>query len=459
MLNISNNDNNNIDHLINIKETSSYKTIHKVNPSFVFARWLTILFLVVFGIMFLPWTQNIKADGIVNALLPEQRSQTLQAAIPGRIEKWFVREGQLVKKGDTIVFLSEIKDEYFDPDLIKRTQMQVKSKEAAVASYASKAISLENQIAALNASLRLKREQAKNKVKQGILKVQSDSLDLLAAITDLEIAQKQYDRQKKMFEQGLTSLTSFERLEVKLRDSKSKKIGSENKFLTSKNEYINALIEVNSIENDFADKISKAQSDRFSTMAGKFDAEANVTKMTSDYTKYSIRSGYYYLTAPQDCHITKVNFTGIGENVKAGDEILTIMPANYQLAVELYIEPSDLPLIKLGERASFAFDGWPALVFSGWPNLSYGTFAGKVVAIDNVSNEFGKYRILISETDNEVKWPTALRLGSGAKGLLLLNNVPLWYELWRQLNGFPPEYYKNTNFGKTKEKNDKKEPQ
>ncbi len=438
MLNISN---NSADHLINVRETTSYKTIMKANSSKVFARWLTGLFIVLIAMMFLPWTQNIRANGKVNALLPEQRPQTLQAAIPGRIEKWFVKEGQLVKKGDTIVFLSEIKDEYFDPDLIKRTQMQVKSKEAAVSSYVSKSVALDKQIKALTTSLRLKMEQARNKVKQSILKVQSDSLDLQASKTDFEIAQKQYDRQKKMYEQGLTPLTNLERLEVKLRDSKAKLIGSENKWLTSKNEYINALIEINSIENDYADKISKAQSERFSTLAGQYDAEATVTKMTSDYTKYSIRSGFYYITAPQDCYITRVNYTGLGETVKAGDEILTIMPSKYQLAVELYIDPIDLPLVKVGEKTRFIFDGWPALVFSGWPALSYGTFGGEVVAIDNVADKIGKYRILISESTNETKWPEAIRPGSGAKGILLLKNVPLWYELWRQLNGFPPEYY------------------
>lgn len=451
MLNISN---NSTDQFINVKQTNAYKTIMKTNSSQVFARWLMVVFVCTCIMLFLPWTQNIRADGKINSLLPEQRPQTLQAAIPGRIEKWYVREGQLVKKGDTIVFLSEIKDEYFDPDLIKRTQMQVKSKEAAVSSYASKAVALDKQIAALNRSLNLKREQARNKVKQAVLKVQSDSLDLLAAKTDYDIAQKQYERQKKMYEQGLTPLTNFERLEVKLRDSKAKLIGSENKWLTSKNEYINALIEINSIENDYTDKISKAQSERFSTLAGQYDAEATVTKMTSDYTKYSVRSGFYYITAPQDCYITKVNFTGLGETVKAGDEILTIMPAKYQLAVELYIDPIDLPLVNVGERARFIFDGWPALVFSGWPDLSYGTFAGEVVAIDNVTSEAGKYRILISEAKGEKTWPAALRPGSGAKGILLLRNVPLWYEFWRQLNGFPPEYYKGNS--KTKDKTDTK---
>ena len=33
--------------------------------------------------------------------------------------------------------------------------------------------------------------------------------------------------------------------------------------------------------------------------------------------------------------------------------------------------------------------------------------------------------------------------GGGANGIALLNNVPLWYEIWRLLNGFPPDLYKN----------------
>ncbi|MEL7122884.1 MAG: biotin attachment protein, partial [Bacteroidota bacterium] len=38
-------------------------------------------------------------------------------------------------------------------------------------------------------------------------------------------------------------------------------------------------------------------------------------------------------------------------------------------------------------------------------------------------------------------WPEAIQIGSGAQGIALLNNVPLWYEIWRRLNGFPPDFY------------------
>ena len=95
------------------------------------------------------------------------------------------------------------------------------------------------------------------------------------------------------------------------------------------------------------------------------------------------------------------------------------------------------------------FDGWPTVVFSGWPNLSYGTFGGEVVAIDNFISQNGKYRILVAPDPNDVEWPDALRPGSGANGLILLTDVPIWYELWRNLNGFPPDFYKNNKIANT----------
>ena len=118
------------------------------------------------------------------------------------------------------------------------------------------------------------------------------------------------------------------------------------------------------------------------------------------------------------------------------------MPAQYNLAVEMYVTPMDLPLLQLGEQVRIQFDGWPAIVFSGWPELSFGTFTGEVVAIDNmITTKDSKYRILVAPDDAAKEWPKALRPGSGAWAITLLNDVPIWYEVWRQLNGFPPDFY------------------
>ena len=95
--------------------------------------WALVIVLIV---AVLPWTQNISGSGAVTTLKPDQRPQTIHSAIGGRIEKWYVKEGDFVKKGDTILFISEIKEDYFDPNLVQNTQNQMMAKKG----FLSKAI-------------------------------------------------------------------------------------------------------------------------------------------------------------------------------------------------------------------------------------------------------------------------------------------------------------------------------
>jgi len=139
--------------------------------------------------------------------------------------------------------------------------------------------------------------------------------------------------------------------------------------------------------------------------------------------------------------INKAIKSGIGEAFKEGEKLVNIMPSNYELAVETYVRPIDLPLIHIGEKVRVQFDGWPAIVFSGWESVSYGTYGANVVAIENFISENGMYRVLLSPDVTDHEWPNGIRVGSGAKTIALLNDVPIWYELWRQLNGFPPSFY------------------
>nr|WP_321223523.1 biotin/lipoyl-binding protein [uncultured Psychroserpens sp.] len=450
MLNISNNK-------LNKKvDLSSYKSVQKVFHKRHFKhfnRFLLVFAIVVFIVMFLPWTQNINSRGSVTTLTPDQRPQTIQSPIPGRIEKWYVREGDFVKKGDTILFISEIKNEYFDPNLVNRTGEQIKAKEASVVSYGSKVNALNNQIGALSRERELKLEQAQNKLLQSKLKVKSDSIDLEAVKINLGIAERQVGATEKLYEEGLKSLTQLEEKRSKYQESQSKLISQENKFLASKNEVINAMVEINRVRAEYADKISKAQSDKFTAESNGYDAEAQVTKLESDFTNYEMRNAMYYIKAPQNGYINKAIVGGIGETFKEGQQLVGIMPANYDLAVETYVNPLDLPLIHLNEKVRVQFDGWPAIVFSGWPNVSYGTYGAKVVAIENFISPNGKFRILLAPDETDYEWPEAIRVGSGAKTIALLEDVPIWFELWRNLNGFPPNYYQP--IGATNTKNDK----
>ena len=368
----------------------------------VLKRSLFVLLGVLIVLLCLPWTQNISGNGRLTSLRPDQRPQAIQTVIPGKIEEWYVREGDLVKAGDTIMRISEIKDDYFDPNLLVNVEDQIKSKESSVSGYMQKVEALDRQIDALNESAKLKRSQQELKIKQSILKVQSDSMDFNVAKGNAVIAKDQYDRFKALFEKGLKSETELEQREVVYQNARAKQVETENKLLISRQELTNVRTELNSITQEYRDKVSKAESDKFSTMSVLYDTEAQVTKLQSQYAGYSQRSGFYFITSPADGFITRAIRTGVGETIKEGEEIVSLMPANYELAVELMVKPIDYPLLSKGQKVRFIFDGWPAFVFSGWPGASAGTYGGVVVAIDNFTNNQGEYRILVAPDPNDV---------------------------------------------------------
>jgi membrane fusion protein, adhesin transport system len=448
MLNIS-------DNQVNI-DTEKYRAFDKVKlarANIFFRRWMLLFSFFAFIVLFLPWTQNIRAKGQLTTLTPDQRPQTIHATIAGRVEKWHVREGQLVKKGDTIVRLSEVKTEYFDPNLLPNTQKQADAKSNSVNSYAEKVKALDKTIGAMRGELGFKLDQLKNKIEQTKLKIEAERADVQAVKISLENEQKQFVRFEEMYRQGIKSLIDLENKRLKLRETEAKLVSSENKLGQSVQEIEQLKFQLSSAEVETSGKIAKAESDKQSTRSDGFAAEADVSKLQIQYANYAVRAQFYVVVAPQDCYITAATTMGIGEIVKEGAPIVSIVPAKMDLAVELFIDPIDLPLVKVGAPIRFIFDGWPSFIFSGWPNASVGTYAGRVFAIDNVANAKGKFRLLVAPDAETPKWPNALRPGSGAQGFALLKDVPVWYELWRQLNGFPPDYY--GDFQKEKDKKEK----
>jgi multidrug resistance efflux pump len=428
----------------NMNNLKSYSLVYNYNKKSKVRTWFFICIGVFIIFLFLPWTQNIRAKGTVTTLRQEQRPQQLNSVIPGKIVKWHVKEGDFVKAGDTLIQLAEIKDEYFDPNLLSRTAEQLKAKELTVDFYQNKVDATQSQVTALNAARDLKLEQLQNKLQQLQLKVQSDSMEMIAANNDFKIANLQYTRQKTMYDSGLVSLTQLEQRNQLYQNAMAKKISAENKFANSKQDLTITKIEMNSVQQDYTEKISKAQGEQYQSLSEIAGSRGEIAKLQNQYSNYNIRSGLYYITAPQSGQVAKAKKAGIGEIVKDGEMLVEIVPDKIQYAVEMFVEPVDLPLIAAGQKVSLLFDGFPAIVFSGWPNASYGIFSGKVVAVENSVSVNGKFRVLVAEDPDKKTWPYQLRVGAGANGIALLKDVPVWYELWRNINGFPPDYYKPT---------------
>jgi len=373
--------------------------------------------------------------------MQEQRMQKINSPIPGKIVRWWVKEGDFVKKGDTILQLAEIKEEYLDPQLVDRTKQQLDAKKSTISYYQGKVSTTASQIDALENAKRIKINLLQNKLSQLNYKLNGEQAELAALENELLLAKDQFERQQKMFADGLVSQTQLQQRNQVYQNTLSKKIGVENKLAQTRQEIANISLEQNSTLQDYAEKISKVESDRFQSLSQITTTEADVAKLQNQVTNYIIRNGMYLMLAPQDGQIVQAGKSGIGEILKDGETIASIVPERLNYAVEMFIRPVDLPLINVGQKVRFMFDGYPAIVFSGWPQNSYGTFSGRIVAIENSISQNGSFRVLVAEDSTVKKWPAQLKIGSGAQGITLLKDVPIWYELWRNINGFPPEYY------------------
>lgn len=430
------------------RKLNSFEQIYRQNKSSRIRRvfWLIIFFLLI--ILFIPWTQNIRSEGSVTTLRQEYRPQQMNNIIPGRIIKWWVKEGDLVKKGDTIVQLAEIKDDYLDPELLQRTEQQLGAEQLTIDFYESKAGTAQQQINALQNERELKLSSIENKLIQTRRKVQSDSMKVLAAVNELSVADRQLEGATKMFEQGVIPLTEFERRKVLHQNVYAKSVTAQNDFSNSKQDLLIIQLDRSAAVQEYAEKIAKAQGDQFQSQSQIASGQGKVAKLQNQFDNYRIRSGQYFVLAPQDGQVIKAKKAGINEMVKEGDVIVEIVPKDYGLAAEIWVKPMDLQLLEVGQTVRFMFDGFPAIVFSGWPHASYGTFAGKISAIETNLSSNGMFRVLVAEDENDRPWPKNLRMGTGSVGFALLKDVPVWYELWRQVNGFPPDYYKDQQTGK-----------
>jgi RND family efflux transporter MFP subunit len=216
---------------------------------------------------------------------------------------------------------------------------------------------------------------------------------LTASETALEIAQIDKRRMEKLFDEGLSA----------------------------RREYEQARIRVEQLRSDVA------------------QAAAELSRVDVNLSRQSVQ----IVRAPRDGVILRVNAGDAATFISTGQVVATFVPDNSERAVEMFVDGRDVALIREGARVRIQFEGWPVIQVSGWPSVAVGTFGGRVIAIDPSAQANGRFRVLVEETDDTgTPWPDRkfVRFGSKARAWVLLDTVPVGYEIWRQLNNFPPNF-------------------
>ena len=239
-------------------------------------RILLAIGLVFLIVLFLPWRQTIYGTGTLTAFSPQDRPQNVQNQIAGRIEHWNVREGQLVHRGDTLLLLSEVKDEYFDPNLPERLGEQLAAKCGNVAANAAKVVATDQQLAALAVTLEVQLSSARNKVEQAENTVNSDRADLVAAQNFYATALSRLARYEEGYKNGLFSLTDIETRRLKLQEDLAKVTAQRNKLASSIEGRAIARIELSNLRAKYGQDLAKTLSDRSSAVSSRASSQGEV---------------------------------------------------------------------------------------------------------------------------------------------------------------------------------------
>lgn len=359
------------------------------------------LSLLALALAVTPWQQTVSGSGSITSFSPNARPQSVESQISARIRSWSVVEGDAVAAGDTIAVLEDISSAYMDDRFVERIA-SVRSSELRV--------------------LRLDADRARQSLSQAQQKLRAAHAKLDNASLETATARERFARVETLYEEGLTSLRSFESQKLALRKARADSIAAAADRDAAQQEVESARLEITRKE---------------STL------DARRAELDLKLENALERQAASVIQAPIDGIIARVRKAGPGQTVKEGDQLALVVPDTDDQAVELFVGSVDAAIVEPGRRVQLQFAGFPALQFAGFPDISVGIFSGTVRVVDPVDDGSGRYRLLVvpDTAGTRPEWPSRnyLRQGSSATGWVMLSNVSLGYEIWRRMNGLPPQ--------------------
>jgi multidrug efflux pump subunit AcrA (membrane-fusion protein) len=367
----------------------------------------------------------------VAALDPMDRIQTMPAPVTGRLVRVLVQEGSEVEKGDVLLEMSDQ-----DPMYATRLEQQIEFAREKVRAARDQVKSYEQQLTNLEEARGLAISGATYELNVAKEKVRAARQRLLAAEAELEQKRADRDRRQRLYDRRLVSQLDYQTAQAAFLAAEARVEAARAEVEQAFNDEKSKQAKVGQIGNDLQAKIESTRSLREEARAKVALAEKERTEAETAVERQKTR----VVVAPRAGRVFRIRAASQADLLKQGDPLLELVPKTDHLAVELWVQGNDAPLIEPGRKVRLQFEGWPAVQFSGWPSVAVGTFGGEVLVVDAQDDGNGRFRILVGPDSSNDDWPDAryLRQGVRANGWVLLDEVRLGYEIWRQLNGFPP---------------------
>jgi len=432
-----------VDNLATSAELQSWEAV-QIPDRLRFSARLAIKLLLLFALViaFVPWTQTITATGQLSAYSPYERPQDIEAQIAARIQKWHVLEGVRVKQGDLILEMSDVDPVFMAPDLLSLLEQRRVALEQTRLAALDRADQLEKRIKEMQSLVKAAVPSAQARVVEAENRVREAEQRVAAAKVGVDTAELNINRHKELAAQGLVSQRELE-VTIQAAIAAQAEIQGAQAGLTAAKQAMKALaFGRDQISADVLQRLLDAEAARagaFADAARAANELADISLRLSNATQRRIASRIF---APIDGTVVRMAEVGPGETVRPGDKLVRISPLSADKAAELWADGIDSPLLNVGRKVRLLFYGIPAIPLPAWPELMAGTYGGVIKVVDQVDDGKGNFRFWVVPDPGDRPWPEQSHVRQGTKimGWVILNRVPLWYEMWRRFNLFPPDY-------------------
>ncbi|HJU03794.1 MAG TPA: biotin/lipoyl-binding protein [Nitrospiraceae bacterium] len=402
-------------------------------------KLLLFFFLII---AFIPWTQTITATGQLSAYSPYERPQDIEAQITGRIKKWHVYEGVRVKQGELILELDDVDPNFMAPELLSLLEQSKVALEQNRKAALERADQLDKRIKEMENLVKAAVPSADARVRESSNRIRAAEQRILAAKVAVDTAELNVDRHRQLASQGLVSQRELE-LAIQAAIASKADLQAAEAMLSEAQQAMKALsFGREQINADVVQRLLEAEANRAGAIADAARAADQLATLELRLSNATQRRVASRIVAPIDGTVVRMAQVGIGETVKQGDKLVRISPLSADKAAEMVADGLDAPLLNVGRKVRLLFYGIPAIPLPAWPELMAGTYSGIIKVVDQVDDGKGNYRFWVVPDPEDRPWPEQAHVRQGTKvmGWVILNRVPLWYELWRRFNLFPPDY-------------------
>jgi multidrug efflux pump subunit AcrA (membrane-fusion protein) len=328
--------------------------------------WIVFGSLLIVIVPFVTWASYAHIDQISHAqgqVIASAKTQEIQSANDGVVERIYVREGQHVKKGERLIVLEKSQAQAsYDDSRAKVAALQAALVRLRAEVYGKPLVFpdsvrnypefIDNQTALFH-----RRQQAMN--------------DEIAALNEsLTLAQDELDLNLPLLKSGDIGATEIIRLKRQIADLKGQISNKRNKY--------------------FQD-----------SQAEMTKAEEELSTKEQELTDRTITLERTVISSPMDAIVKNIIVTTQGARVRPGDIILELVPSGDQLIVEAKLSPADISFIKQGQKAAVKLDAYDYSI--------YGIFHGNVQYISpdtliekTAEGEKHYFRVLITLNQTEL---------------------------------------------------------